>query len=200
MYTYADTPAHRHIRTRGTWVVHLDPTDLAEREARAIFTLYVDDIRADACIGLDGVPSIYLRTVTGRLGSLLQILDMADAPAGMATMRYAQRCVEDTLADGWIDPDAHLVLPTLLGVDVDVDPHQIRVRTLWAGVDRPDGPAFVLPPGEWELAVRLERAIRAGAVCADMTRQWAEDGSTYAGGIRGVSERHLARDLARLGF
>jgi len=78
----------------------------------------------------------------------------------------------------------------------------ITVWTVWPNVDRPEtsGIQVADTPAGRALAVRLETAIRHGAVHSDAEVKVDRDGKTYVSATCNVIGRRLNADLARLGY
>jgi hypothetical protein len=99
--------------------------------------------------------------------------------------------------------------PTIIDVKVEFTTHDDipgepaysywSVEPIWSGVDRPNTGGWGL--GSEKLSRRLERAIRAGAVCLNPTVATDVNGKTYVSCQRTtVMSKRANADLKRLGF
>jgi hypothetical protein len=78
----------------------------------------------------------------------------------------------------------------------------LTLRPIFKGVDRANGHGMSLGKGRSALvlAERLERAMKSGATCPDLTIRTDVNGKTYMSYGVNIMGRWLNADLKRLGF
>lgn len=91
-------------------------------------------------------------------------------------------------------------LAEIKNVEIIITEFNILVQPYWKNVYFQTGSGWSLKPTDYPLAVRLVAAIKDGVIYTNARVQKNSIGQTYVAHGYSISNRHVDRDLKRLGF